>query len=99
MGYKRVMLKLSGQAMGAEGSGIFGAARIRHIVSEVLSLKENGVAVAAVVGGGNILRGSAPAACSIERAEADNIGMLATVMNGVMLRTALKGGPPGTRSG
>ncbi len=91
MGYKRVMLKLSGQAMGAKDGGIFGPARIRHIVSEVLSLKENGIAVAAVVGGGNVFRGSAPAGCSIERAEADNVGMLATVMIGIMLRAALKG--------
>lgn len=90
MRYKRVMLKLSGGALaGADGFG-FDEAKLAHLVREVLSLVDLGLEVGVVVGGGNILRGGTAQKWQIERTEADNIGMLGTVINGVMLRGALK---------
>ena len=64
--------------------------RISHIVNEVLKVTELGVQVGIVVGGGNIMRGSLGAHWGLERAEADGIGMLGTVVNALMLRAALK---------
>ena len=88
--YKRVMLKLSGGAFsGADGFG-FDEVKLAHLVGEVLSLADLGLSVGVVVGGGNILRGSTAQKWAIERTEADNIGMLGTVINGLMLRGALK---------
>jgi uridylate kinase len=63
---------------------------IENIVDEILSVKGLGVEVAIVVGGGNIFRGNVASAWGIERAEADNIGVLGTVVNSLMLRGALK---------
>lgn len=88
--YERVMLKLSGGALaGADGFG-FDEAKLAHLVREVLSLVELGLEVGVVVGGGNILRGENAATWGIERTEADNIGMLGTVINGLMLHGALR---------
>jgi uridylate kinase len=89
--YKRVMLKLSGGALaGADGFG-FDEGKLAHLVWEVLSLADLGLSVGVVVGGGNILRGKDAERWGVERTEADHIGMLGTVINGVMLRGALKG--------
>jgi uridylate kinase len=86
---KRLLLKLSGGAMaGADGS-IFGAAAIDHIVGEILAVHDLGIQIAVVIGGGNVFRGRVSDAWHIERAEADNIGMLGTMVNAVMLRAAL----------
>lgn len=86
---KRLLLKLSGGAMaGADGS-IFGAAAIDHIVGEILAVHALGIEIAVVIGGGNVFRGRVSDAWHIERAEADNIGMLGTMVNAVMLRAAL----------
>ncbi|MBW8727743.1 MAG: uridine monophosphate kinase [Inquilinus limosus] len=86
---KRLLLKLSGGAMaGADGS-IFGAGAIDHIVGEILAVHALGIEIAVVIGGGNVFRGRVSDAWHIERAEADNIGMLGTVINAVMLRAAL----------
>jgi uridylate kinase len=87
--YKRVLLKLSGEAlMGDAGAGIDGGtlARIARDVAEVVGL---GCQVAVVVGGGNIFRGVAGSGKGIDRATADHMGMLATVMNGLAMRAAL----------
>jgi len=90
MRYKRVLIKLSGGAVaGAQEIG-FDQKSIEHIVDEVLSVVSLGVEVAIVVGGGNIFRGNVARAWGIERAEGDNIGMLGTVINSLMLRGALK---------
>jgi len=88
--YKRVLLKLSGQALAGDGKDILDHKAIRHIVGECLSVTEAGIEVAIVVGGGNIFRGNIAKEWAIERAEADNIGMLGTCINGVMLRAAFK---------
>jgi uridylate kinase len=92
--YKRVMIKLSGGAMAGtavEGGGhdIFGKESIEHIVEQVAEAVTLGVEVAIMVGGGNIFRGNVAQNWKIERAEADNMGMLGTIINGVMLRAAM----------
>jgi uridylate kinase len=86
---KRVLLKLSGQALaGAAGYGIDRAA-VEHIVGEILKVHSLGVQIAIVVGGGNIFRGNLAAEWSIDRVEADNVGMLGTLINGILLRQAI----------
>jgi uridylate kinase len=87
--YRRVVVKLSGEAMaGSAGWGV-DPASLAHVATEVLSVCDLGVQVAVVVGGGNYFRGRMAEGWGISRAEADNIGMLGTVMNGLMLRGAL----------
>ena len=87
--YRRVVVKLSGEALaGSAGTGA-DPASLARVADELLSLHEMGVEVAVVVGGGNYFRGRMAEGWGISRAEADNIGMLATVMNALMLRGAL----------
>ena len=88
--YKRILLKLSGEAlMGDDAYGI-NRATINRIVGEVKEVVDLGVQVAVVIGGGNIVRGVAPAAEGMDRATADYMGMLATVMNALALQDAMK---------
>jgi len=88
--YKRILLKLSGEAlMGDDAYGI-NRATITRIVNEVKEVVDLGVQVAIVIGGGNIFRGVAPAAEGMDRATADYMGMLATVMNAMALQDAMK---------
>jgi len=88
--YKRILLKLSGEAlMGDDQYGI-NRSTIERIVAEIKSVSELGVEVAVVIGGGNIFRGVAPAAAGMDRATADYIGMLATVMNALALQDAMR---------
>jgi uridylate kinase len=87
--YRRVVVKLSGEALsGAFGTGV-DPASLARVADEVLSVHNLGVQVAVVVGGGNYFRGRMAEGWGISRAEADNIGMLGTVMNALMLRGAL----------
>jgi uridylate kinase len=87
--YRRVVVKLSGEALaGSTGSGV-DPASLSQVADEILSVHELGVAVAVVVGGGNFFRGRMADGWGISRAEADNIGMLGTVMNALMLRGVL----------
>jgi uridylate kinase len=88
--YKRVLLKLSGEAlMGHQSYGIDPAVatQVAHDIAEVQAL---GVETACVIGGGNIFRGVAASAKGMERATADYMGMLATVINGLALQDALE---------
>ena len=88
--YRRVLLKVSGEAlMGEQPYGIDPAV-IDRIAADVLTVRELGVEVALVVGGGNIFRGVSGAADGIERATADYMGMLATVMNALAMQAALE---------
>ena len=88
--YKRILLKLSGEAlMGDDAYGI-NRATINRIVGEVKEVVDLGVQVAVVIGGGNLFRGVAPAAEGMDRATADYMGMLATVMNALALQDAMK---------
>jgi uridylate kinase len=88
--YKRILLKLSGEAlMGNDSYGI-NRQMITMIVNEVKSVVELGVQLGVVIGGGNIFRGIAPAASGMDRAQADYMGMLATVMNSLALQDAMR---------
>src|ERR1700730_3586219 len=88
--YKRVVLKLSGEALaGAAGYGI-DATVINSIASQIREVIELGVEVAVVVGGGNIWRGVSGSSQGMDRASADYMGMLATVMNALALQDALE---------
>ena len=89
-GYKRVLLKLSGEAFAdpADGFGI-DAAIVTSLAKQLAEIQSSGVEVAVVVGGGNIFRGSQAAAMGMDRARADYMGMLATVINGLALADAL----------
>ena len=88
--YKRVVLKLSGEALaGQTGFGI-NPPTIKEIVKEIKEVHDLGVQIAIVVGGGNIWRGVTGEEVGMERAQADYMGMLATVMNALALQDALE---------
>lgn len=88
--YKRILLKLSGEALaGQQGYGIDPEV-IGGIATEIRDVIELGVQVAVVIGGGNIFRGVAAASRGMDRASADYMGMLATVMNSLALQDALE---------
>ncbi len=88
--YKRVLLKLSGEAlMGDDAYGI-NRDTIDRITAEVKEVLDLGVEVGVVIGGGNIFRGVAPGAAGMDRATADYMGMLATVMNALALQDAMR---------
>jgi uridylate kinase len=88
--YKRVLLKLSGEAlMGDDPYGI-NRATIERMVADVSEVVKMGVELAIVIGGGNIFRGVAPGAKGMDRATADYMGMLATVMNSLALADAMR---------
>ncbi|WP_226362467.1 UMP kinase [Pseudonocardia sp. ICBG1142] len=92
MKYNRVVIKLSGQAMaGADGFG-FSAQALAHLADQIRQMRALGVQVAVVVGGGNVFRGNRSETWGIDRVEADNIGMLGTVINGLLLRGKLSAG-------
>ena len=88
--YKRVLLKLSGEALqGEQGYGIDPKV-ITQIATQIHAIVENGIELCITVGGGNIFRGLAGAAEGMDRAQADYIGMLATVMNALALQEGLE---------
>jgi len=88
--YKRILLKLSGEAlMGSQGHGI-DLKVIDKIASEIKEVAGNGIEIAIVIGGGNIFRGLSAAAKGMERASADYMGMLATVLNALALQNTLE---------
>ena len=88
--YKRILLKLSGEAlMGDDAYGI-NRDTIERIVAQVAEVVRLGVQVGVVIGGGNIFRGVAPGAAGMDRATADYMGMLATVMNALALQDAFR---------
>jgi len=90
MRYRRVLVKLSGAAIAGSSPFGFDPVALNHIADEVLSLHRKGVQLGVVVGGGNIFRGELGEEWGIERAEADAIGMIATVTNSLMLRGVLE---------
>ena len=92
-GFRRILLKLSGEALaGTSGDQKFGidAKTLNNVCKEIASVIESGVQVAVVVGGGNFFRGISASESGIERATADYIGMLATVMNALAVQQSLK---------
>ena len=88
--FKRILVKLSGEALMGEDSYGVNRITIDRIVSELVEVSKLGVQMAIVIGGGNIFRGVAPAASGMDRATADYMGMLATVMNALALQDAFK---------
>ena len=95
--YKRILLKLSGEAlMGSQGHGI-DLTVIDKIASEIKEIYEHGLQIAIVIGGGNIFRGLSAAAKGMERASADYMGMLATVLNALALQNILENKGVATR--
>jgi len=90
MQYKRILLKLSGEAlMGEKQYGIDGK-RLAEYAEEIKEVVEKGIQVAIVIGGGNIFRGLTGASSGMDRVQADHMGMLATVINGLALQSALE---------
>ncbi len=88
--YKRVLLKLSGEALlGARGHGI-DFERITAIAGELKEVRDLGVELAIMIGGGNIFRGNRGTEAGMDRASADQMGLLATVINGIALQDALE---------
>jgi uridylate kinase len=90
MHYKRILLKLSGEALMGEKQYGIDSNRLNEYAEEIKEVVEKGIEVAIVIGGGNIFRGLAGAATGMDRVQADHMGMLATVINGLALQSALE---------
>ncbi len=88
--FKRILLKLSGEALMGEDSYGINRGVIERICAEIADVVNLGVEVGVVIGGGNIFRGVAPGAAGMDRATADYMGMLATVMNALALQDAMR---------
>jgi len=88
--YRRILLKLSGEVMAGAASFGIDAERTASLASEVAAVARRGVEIGLVVGGGNFFRGVAPAARDMDRVTADNMGMLATVINALALQDVLE---------
>ena len=89
MKYQRILLKVSGGALSGKNDFGFDKESLDRITDEIIRANKAGVEVAVLIGGGNIFRGRTAEDWNIERAEADNIGMMATVINSLILRGAL----------
>ncbi|WP_431125818.1 UMP kinase [Flagellimonas flava] len=90
MQYKRVLLKLSGEALMGEQQYGIDAKRLAEYAEDIKSVVEKGIEVAIVIGGGNIFRGLSGASQGMDRVQGDHMGMLATVINGLALQSALE---------
>ena len=90
MVYKRILLKLSGEALLGDRSYGIDPKRIAQYAKDIKSILDLGVEVAIVIGGGNIFRGGSAASNSIDRVQGDYMGMLATVINGMALQSSLE---------
>jgi uridylate kinase len=89
MQYKRILLKLSGEALMGERQYGIDPKRLSEYAADIKKITDLGVQVAIVIGGGNIFRGVAGASNGMDRVQADHMGMLATVINGLALQSAL----------
>ena len=90
MQYKRILLKLSGEALMGEKQYGIDSNRLSEYANEIKEVAKKGVEVAIVIGGGNIFRGLTGAATGMDRVQGDHMGMLATVINGLALQSALE---------
>src|ERR1700739_1969196 len=88
--YRRVLLKLSGEALMGSHEGGLDPEFVTHIADEIRNVHALGVEICLVIGGGNIYRGVSGAAAGMERASADYMGMLATVINSLAMQNALE---------
>ena len=89
--YKRVLLKLSGEALAGESGAGIDPEKAAYIAQRVREVHELGIQVAIVIGGGNLWRGEPAAKLGMDRSTADHMGMIATVMNGLALQDAIEG--------
>lgn len=90
MKFRRILLKISGEALMGEGSYGISPEMIRFVATEIKAIREHGVQLALVIGAGNIFRGVAGAADGMDRGAADNMGMLATVINTLAMGDGLE---------
>ncbi|MFP5248523.1 MAG: UMP kinase [Acidobacteriota bacterium] len=88
--YKRIVLKLSGEALAGERGFGLDADRVAEVTAEIAEINALGVEIGIVVGGGNIFRGVASQAREMDRVSADNMGMLSTVINAIAIQDALE---------
>lgn len=88
--YRRVLLKLSGEILGGEKGFGISTEKLNDVADEIVEIQKEGIEVAIVVGGGNIFRGMSSSSLGIERATADYVGMLATLMNAVIIQEILE---------
>ena len=95
--YKRVLLKISGEVLMGDGEFGLNPETVDRIAGDIAEVRSQGIEICLVVGGGNIFRGVSVAAAGMERASADYMGMLATVMNALALQSALEGRDVPTR--
>lgn len=86
--YKRILLKISGEALAGENGTGIDAKMVEHVVSQIVEIHNQGIEVAVVMGGGNFWRGRQ--GTNMDRVTADHMGMLATVMNGLALQDAIE---------
>ena len=94
--YKRVLLKLSGEALSADGS-TFSVDVLQDLASEIKEVVSHGVEVAIVVGGGNFIRGKMAVELGMDRTQGDYMGMLATIINALAIQSTLEGAGVDTR--
>ena len=97
MQYKRILLKLSGEALMGERQYGIDPKRLAEYAQDIKEIVEKGVEVAIVIGGGNIFRGVSGASNGMDRVQGDYMGMLATVINGLALQSALEDAEVPTR--
>ena len=97
MQYKRILLKLSGEALMGNRSYGIDPQRLSEYAKEIKHVVEKGIEVAIVIGGGNIFRGVAGASNGIDRVQGDHMGMLATCINGLALQSAIESAGVKTR--
>jgi len=90
LAYKRILLKLSGEALMGDSAGGIDGATVLRLAKEIKELCEHGVEVGLVIGGGNILRGSEIASKELNRVTSDHMGMLATVINALAMQDSLE---------
>lgn len=90
MKYRRILLKLSGEALAGNGKAVFDDATLNDFSEDIMDIHRAGVEVAIVVGGGNIFRGLAGAGRGIDRVQGDYMGMLATLINSMALQHVLE---------
>lgn len=88
MKYKRVLLKLSGESLSANGNSGIDPVRLDEYVTQIIEVREMGVQLGIVIGGGNIFRGLTGAESGFDRVKGDYMGMLATIINGLALQSA-----------
>ncbi|UCC66052.1 MAG: UMP kinase [Deltaproteobacteria bacterium] len=88
--YNRILVKLSGEVMTGEGGAGINPAALQALAEEIKEVRDLGLEIALVIGGGNLIRGAQASDYGIERVTADQVGMLATIINGLALRDVLE---------